>query len=441
MRSLITLFKATTALGLLLAACGGTAAPSTAPAPASVAPASSAAAKPSAAASASAKPAASAAASGKPAASGAASASAKPAASGSAAAKPTPTPVPRVAADTTEATITTYPIPGLEGKTTISADIMDIDQAGHLMVVGDTSSGGVDMWDISSATPKFLRTVKTPGGGPSGVIIAKNVNRIVAGIEDSTVVSIDMTTNQIVGTINTGGKKRADELDYDPKDKKVYIANSDDGIITAIDMTTFKVSHKFEDKSWVAIEQPRYDAADGLMYVTIRDPNKLVAFDPAKDEMVKTWDLPGTRSAGIWMNPKTNVGVISVQPRPIVWDFAAGKQVSTLDQAGTPDMIYYDAKTDLYFLGASGAPWGPTQSIVGGTPIKFITNVPSYLGAHQSAFDDTNNVVYFMGGTGNQVGLHGFPLPAKALGGAAASGAPAASGAAAKPAASAKPSA
>lgn len=417
-----------TAAGLVLAACGGAAAPSSAP-PASNAPAATTAPKP-AASSAAAKPAASAAASAKP----AASASAKPAASGSAAAKPTPTFVPRPPADTSEATITTYPIPGVSGPT-ISADIMDVDQAGHLMVVGDTSSGGVDEWDISAATPKFLRTIKTAGGGPSGVIIAKNVNRIVAGIEDSTVVSIDMTTNQVVGTINTGGKKRADELDYDPKDKKVYIANSDDGIITSIDMTTFKVAHKFEDKTWEAIEQPRYDAADGMMYVNIRTPAKLAVFDPAKDTLIKQIDMgEGARPGGIWMNPKTNMGVIAVRPSPIVWDFKNEKKVSTLDQAGTPDMIYYDAKTDLYFMGASSAPWGPTLGIVGGTPIKFITNVPSYSGAHQAAFDDTNNVVYFMGGTGNQVGLHGFPLPPKVLGGAGAS-------AAAKPAASAKPSA
>ena len=344
--------------------------------------------------------------------------------------------MPRVAADTTTAKITTYPIPGVTGPAAISADIMDVDQAGHLMVVGDTSSGGVDEWDISAATPKFLRTVKTPGGGPSGVIIAKNVNRIVAGIADSSVVSIDMNTNQVVGTVNTGGKKRADELDYDPKDKKVYVANSDDGIITAIDMTTFKVTKKFEDKTWVAIEQPRYDSADGMMYVTIRDPNQLAIFDPAKDELIKQVPLPGTRSAGIWMNPKTNVGVIAVQPRPVIWDFKAQKQAGTLDQAGTPDEIFYDAKTDLYFLGASGAPWGPTLSIVGGTPIKFITNVPSVAGAHNAAFDDTNNVIYFMGGAGDLKGLHGVPLPAKALGGAAAGGS-----AAAKPAVSAKPSA
>src|SRR5229473_1818492 len=137
------------AIAVALAACGGgAAAPSSAPAAASSAAAS---AKPSAA---------SAAASAKPAA----------AASGSAAPKPTATFVPRVDADTTVVLLTKTTIPGTEGKA-ISADIVDVDQEGHLMVVGDSTTGGVDEWDISGPTPKFLRTVKT-AGGPSGVIIA-----------------------------------------------------------------------------------------------------------------------------------------------------------------------------------------------------------------------------------------------------------------------------
>jgi hypothetical protein len=403
-------------LALALAACGGAAAPS---APAASSPAASKPAAASAPTSAAASAAASA--SAKPAASGAA-------ASGSAAPKPTATFVPRVQAETSVAPLTKTVIPGTEGKA-VQADIIDIDQEGHLMVVGDSTSVGVDVWDISAPAPKFLRTLKTPTG-PSGVSIAKNVGRIVAALADSSVVSIDMSSNQIVGTINTGGKKRADELDYDSKDKKVYVANSDDGIITSIDMTSFKVARKFENMGNL-IEQPRYDAADGMMYVTIRDPDQLAQFDPAKDELVKTFDLPkGFRAAGIWMNPKTNMGVIAGRPSPIIWDFKAGKMAGTLEQMPTPDEIHYSPKLDVYVGGANSAPWGPTVGIVGGTPIKFITNVPGVEGGHQAGIDDTNNVVYTMG----RDGLYSFPLPPKALGGGAAS-----TGPAAKPAASAKP--
>jgi len=406
-------------LALALAACGGGAA-----APSAVPASSAAAPKPAAsAASVSAKPAASASASAKPAASGSA------AAAGSAAPKPTATFVPRVAADTSTGTLTNYPIPGTEGKVS-DVDIIDVDQEGHVLYMADRLTG-IDEFDISGPTAKFLRSVKTPSP-PNGVIVAKNVNRVVAGLTDSSVVSIDMGTHQIVGTVNTGGKKRADELDYDPKDKKVYVANSDDGIITAIDMTTFKVSKKF-DNMGQEIEQPRYDPADGMMYVVIRSPEQLAQFDPAKDELVKKFDLPkGSRPSGIWMNPKTNVGIISTDPRPIVWDFSAGKMVGSLDQAAKGDEIFYDAKTDLYFSPGSSAPWGPTMSILGGTPIKFITNVATTSRSHNAGFDNTNNVVYTTGPDG----LVGFSLPANALGGASASG-----GAAPKPSAAAKPSA
>jgi len=346
-----------------------------------------------------------------------------------------------VEVDTTVVPLTKTAIPGTEGKT-ISADIIDVDQEGHLLVIADRTSGGIDEIDISAPTAKFLRTVKTPSES-NGVIIAKNVNRIVAGLTDSSVVSIDMATNQIVGTVNTGGKKRADELDYDPKDKKIYVANSDDGIVTSIDMNSFKILKKF-DGLGDGLEQPRYDAADGMMYVTGAGTDTVFQFDPAKDELVKKIAAPaGCRPSGIWMNPKTNIGVLNCGPHPLVWDFNAGKMVGSIDQTGRADEIFYDAKTDLYFLGENNPPFGPTIGIAGGTPIKFITNVPAVAGSHNAGFDNTNRIVYTMGPDG----LYSFPLPAKALGGAATSAAAsvaatsAPASAAAKPAASAKPSA
>jgi YVTN family beta-propeller protein len=220
-----------------------------------------------------------------------------------------------------------------------------------------------------------------------------------------------MVTHQIVGAVNTGGKKRADELDYDPKDKKVYIANSDDGIVTAIDMTTFKIIKKF-DNLGDALEQPRYDAADGMMYVTASGTDFILQFDPVKDELVKKIPTPAKcRPSGIWMNPKSNIGVVNCAPHPLVWDFNIQKMLSSLDQTGRADEIFYDARTDLYILGEQGWDHGPHVGIVGGTPIKFITNVPAALGCHNAGFDNTNIVVYTMG----QDALLSFPLPAKAL--------------------------
>src|SRR5712692_8210168 len=131
------------AVSLLLAACGGAAAP------AASAPASSAAAKPSVAASApaSAKPAASASASAKPAASGAASA--KPAASP----KPTATTLPVVDGDTTKITLTKVPMPPFAGKT-LSVDILEVDKAAHRLYVTDRTGGGIDVFGTSASPAK-----------------------------------------------------------------------------------------------------------------------------------------------------------------------------------------------------------------------------------------------------------------------------------------------
>src|SRR5581483_4124418 len=209
------------------------------------------------------------------------------------------------------------------------------------------------------------------------------------------------------------------------------VANSDDGFMTSIDMTNFKIVKRI-DGLGDALEQPRYDAADGMVYLTGSGTNTLIQVDPTKDEVVKKIPMPSncSRPSGLAMNPKTNIGIISCEPHPIVWDFNKQQMIGSLDQTGKGDQVTYDAKYDIFLLGEAGWTHGPHIGIVGGTPIKFITNVVTTDGNHNNAVvDDTNDVVYAMGGKA----MLSFPLPAVAKGAAGSAGA------AAKPAA--KPSA
>src|SRR5581483_3939381 len=206
--------QASIILGFALVSCGGSAAPAaSSPAP-SQAPASSPAAKPAGSESASAKPAASA----------AASASAKPAASP----KPAPTTLPPIPADTTTVALTKVAIPPIAGKT-LSADTLDVDQAAHVLYATDRTAGGIDVFDVSTPSAKYLTTIKTPAES-HGITVAKDINRLFAGQPGSKLAIIDIdpkspTVNTVIATVDTGGKLRADELAYDPKDKKVYISN------------------------------------------------------------------------------------------------------------------------------------------------------------------------------------------------------------------------
>src|SRR5207247_6447104 len=130
-----------------------------------------------------------------------------------------------------------------------------------------------------------LKTVDAGSGG-DGVVVAKNVNKLFAGLNDSNVAIIDLTSLAVIAKVNTGGKGRADELDYEPKDNKIYVANSGDGFVTVIDGTTNAIIKKFENLG-PALEQPQYNSGDGLMYMTSSDQNAVFVFDPTKDVLVR----------------------------------------------------------------------------------------------------------------------------------------------------------
>lgn len=332
-------------------------------------------------------------------------------------AAPTGTPVPSLAPEVAANTNTTtcvkkVAIPPIQGKTA-SIDILDIDQATHLLYVADRTDNGIDVFDVSTADAKYVKTIDV-GAGPNGVVVAKPVNKLFAGLNGSKLVIVDLTNYAILAKIDTGGKGRTDELDYDPKDNKVYAANSDDGIVTVVDAKSNQVIKKF-DNLGDALEQPRYDPNDGMMYMTSSDQNAIFQFDPTKDTMVKKIDV-GTKCNpnGIAINPQ-NHAILGCSDKKanvtVEWDLTAQKAVQTMDQTGAGDAVIYSAKADRFFFGASNFNRGPAMAIFTGNPIKFLTNIPTATGAHGVAFDETNNIIYTQDQNPNEGALFAIPLP------------------------------
>src|SRR5256886_285504 len=217
------------------------------------------------------------------------------------------------------------------------------------------------------------------GSGANGVVVAKNVNKLFAGLNDSNVAIIDLTSLTLIAKVNTGGKGRADELDYDPKDNKIYVANSGDGFVTVIDATTNAIVHKF-DNLGAALEQPQYDSADGLMYMTSSDQNAVFVFDPAKDVLVRKDVLAILCSPqGIAINPKTNQALLGCNvgragstgtSLTVAWDLAKRIFVGVFGQVGSGDSVTYSAKTDRFYFGAHNFPHGSSIGIFSGSPIR-----------------------------------------------------------------------
>ena len=309
-------------------------------------------------------------------------------------------------------------IPPAKGKTG-SFDIMEVDQDVHLMYVADRTTAGVDIFDISTPSAKYLQTIPT-GSPPNGVSLAKNVNKIFAGTNDSNIVIIDInpassTRNTVIARLSSGGKKRVDEMDYDPKDRKLYAANSDDGLVTAVDAVKNTIIKQFKDLG-EGLEQPRYNPADGMMYMTSSDQNAVFQFDPAKDVLVKKYDVGADCNPnGLAINPATNQALLGCSnkktPMTVLWDLKTHAVISKFNQAGAGDMTVYDRKTNLWFFAASNFPPGAALAIFGGSPVRWIANLPTAVGSHAVAFDETNRVIYTLDQRPNSAGLMAFWVP------------------------------
>jgi hypothetical protein len=90
----------------------------------------------------------------------------------------------------------------------------------------------------------------------------------------------------------------------------------------------------------------------------------------------------------------------------------AGKVLDTFTQTGAGDGLMYDAKVDKFFFGAGNYYRGGQLSIFSGSPIKFLTNVPTAVKSNGVAFDATNNIVYTQDPLPGEASLFSFPLPA-----------------------------
>lgn len=125
---------------------------------------------------------------------------------------------------------------------------------------------------------------------------------------------------------------------------------------------------------------------------------------------------------GIAINTKTNQALLGCNigragstgtPLTVAWDLAKGIFVSVFGQVGAGDSITYSAKTDRFYFGAHNFPHGSSIGIFSGSPIAFLTNVPtgSFSGAKNLAYDETNNLIYTQDALPGEGALFSFTPP------------------------------
>ncbi len=312
------------------------------------------------------------------------------------------------------------------GATLESYDIGFVDVATHRYYLADRSNKSIDIFDTK--TEKFIgrvagftgATAKGKEAGPDGVVAFGD--EIWAGDGDSTVKVIDVKSMKVVDTIATGGKTRADEVAYSPKDHVFIVANDAEKppFITLIStMPGHKILGKFNvERATDGIEQPYYNATTGKFYVAIPELDKddkkggIAVIDPATAKLERIVDVANCRPQGLDGGEGTHAIIgcnagskgSKIPPLVAVWDFKTEKVVATTDKTGGADMATYNSKLGLYIIGAREAPGGPAIGLIDAKTNAFVANVPAPPNPHSVAANNENGHVYVPSGKINGVG-------------------------------------
>lgn len=303
------------------------------------------------------------------------------------------------------------------GEPLASFDIGVVNGAG-VYALADRSNKGVDL--IEAGTGKFLGRVsgfkgfsKAAGSevsGPDGVL-AVGDGQFWAGDGDSTVKIIDAKSQSIIDTVSTGGKKRVDEMAYDPREELVIVVNNADKppFVTFISSKTHQVLGKISlEHASDGAEQPAWDPVTGKVYLTIPvidgvDANGAIAvMDPHTLKLEKMLPVTKCMPAGLAVGPHAHLligcsddGVQAGFPaQSLVMDAQTGKIIATIDKVGGSDEVWYDEKSEHYYLAAAKNPGGPVLGVIDARTDRWIANLPSGPRAHSVAADPLSGRIF-----------------------------------------------
>ena len=303
------------------------------------------------------------------------------------------------------------------GQPLASFDIGFVNADG-VYALADRSNAGVDFFD--SATGRFLgrasgfKGYSAAGGpdesGPNGVV-AVGRNEFWAGDGDSSVKVVDLRAKRVIASIPTGGKKRADEIAYDPRDHLIIAVNNADDppFITFISTRTREIVGRLElERASDGAEQPVWSPASGLVYVSIPSLDGLKAkgavavIDPRTRKLLKLMPVAKCMPAGLALGPHddlllgcSNDAVAAGFPaQSMVMSAASGTIIATLPQVGGSDEVWSDLRAGRYYLAAAANTGGPVLGVVDSRSNRWIGNWPTGSHAHSVAADAASGKVF-----------------------------------------------
>ncbi len=304
-------------------------------------------------------------------------------------------------------------------------DISFVNSAG-VYALSDRSNGGLDL--INATTGAFLGRATGFAGynpargfdaaGPNGVV-AVGRGQFWAGDGDSSVKVVDVRTHKVIASISTGGRKRTDEMTYDPRDHLVIAVNNADAppFVSFLSTRTRKlVGRLVLRRASDGAEQPLWDPATGLIYLSIPslDHDKargaVAVINPRTRTLLRYLPIGRCMPAGLALGPHQHL-LVGCSDDAVAAGFPArsfvmstsGRIIARLPQVGGSDEVWFDPHTHRYYLAAVANTGGPVLGVVDSATDRWIGNVPTGPHAHSVAADPRSGKVFvpIAGGTGS----------------------------------------
>jgi DNA-binding beta-propeller fold protein YncE len=272
--------------------------------------------------------------------------------------------------------------------------------------LADRSNGAIDVVDITTnkVTSQISGFVGFRGSnstsGPDGVVVTAAGKELWAGDGDSTVKVVDLTAGKIAASISTGGKKRTDELAYDPKDQLILIANNadDPAFASFISTTSRQVLGKINyPDATDGVEQPWYDSATGMFYLAVpgtkqNEGGQIDVIDPMKMTVTNSYLMKECTPHGLTTGPgKQLLAGCNAPNHAVILDKTNGSVLADVTQAhGVYDEVWFNWGDSKYYLATADQ----TLSIIDAMTMTLVGERQAGVNSHSVAADSVTNHVF-----------------------------------------------
>jgi hypothetical protein len=325
----------------------------------------------------------------------------------------------------------TIPIPpsasNTSGKMT-GYDISWVDADTQRFYLADRSNAAIQVVDAKTGT--YLKAIKAGFAGvkfnaagaanngisgPNGV--ATSGKWLFATDAGSRVVSIDLTTDAIVGDVKTSASPlRADELAYDPDSGTLLVINNQDAPPFATFISVNKTTGALTVGAKIPLdtahgvnatngaEQPVWDRRAGKFFLSIPEiggpggggtVGGVARIDRATASVETVYLLNNCQPAGLTLGPRDDLlvgcgvafntagapwsatGTVTAAPVSIIIDAKDGSIDATIAGVSGSDEVWYNRGDGNYYLAARNNPGGPVMGVINARSMTLTQLVPT----------------------------------------------------------------